>query len=198
MTNRSNLTQSNTQSKRLPTPSTGNYPNGRKYAKPSRPKYMANRAAPGSPVPSCPAPNGKSCDSGAAPAPAFRSGTKPTQPKAGPKKLPTHKPRRPVYWRTHANQPKKDERPSAWRRGYDERWRRCRTFHLARNPFCVDCLKVGRYISAVEVDHKIPIRAGGARFDDRNLQGFCRRHHAKKTQKDRLIYPIYQKADKMA
>lgn len=39
------------------------------------------------------------------------------------------------------------------------------------------------------VDHIIPIRAGGARYDPRNLQSLSWSCHAKKTQEDKAKYP---------
>ena len=46
---------------------------------------------------------------------------------------------------------------------------------------CQECLKIGRTERATEVDHKIPMAAGGARLDPENLQSLCIRCHSKKT-----------------
>ena len=73
-----------------------------------------------------------------------------------------------------------DQRPSAWRRGYDARWRRLRLMILRRDKFvCCVCGKPG----ATEVDHIKPLVEGGEN-DDGNLQSLCRRCHAIKTGRD--------------
>jgi 5-methylcytosine-specific restriction endonuclease McrA len=112
--------------------------------------------------------------------------------------MPTHKPRKRTWWRQHALAPRKpDDRPSSSQRGYDVAWQRLRIWFLRRNPFCVVCLQSGRYESATEVDHKVPIAAGGERLNQNNLQGLCGDHHRKKTAKDRKKYSIYARKDDM-
>jgi 5-methylcytosine-specific restriction endonuclease McrA len=37
---------------------------------------------------------------------------------------------------------------------------------------------------ATDVDHIVPIAAGGAEFDRANLQGLCGPHHSSKTAKE--------------
>lgn len=72
-----------------------------------------------------------------------------------------------------------ERRGDATERGYDARWRRLRKMHLAAEPLCRMC---GR--PADLVDHITPIRDGGERLDDDNLQSLCRSCHDEKTQED--------------
>lgn len=67
-------------------------------------------------------------------------------------------------------------RPSPAKRGYDQAWRQLRLQHLEEHPHCARCGK-----RAVVVDHKTPIRKGGARLDPNNLQSLCRGCHGRKT-----------------
>ena len=69
-------------------------------------------------------------------------------------------------------------RPSAAARGYDRDWQELRRRHLEENPDCVECGD-----PATQVDHKVPIAAGGARLDPANLQSMCTTHHSVKTGK---------------
>lgn len=86
---------------------------------------------------------------------------------------------------------KAGERPraSAAARGYDARWRKVRKRYLARNPVCEDCQEQGDVTVADMVDHIIPLRAGGARLDPRNLRALCWPCHGKKSEADKARYP---------
>lgn len=64
-------------------------------------------------------------------------------------------------------------------RGYGAQWKRFRAEYLQRHPVCVVCSGI-----ATEVDHIIPLRSGGARFDEINLQSMCHVCHSKKTRGD--------------
>lgn len=77
-----------------------------------------------------------------------------------------------------------ERRGSARQRGYDARWEKVRRMHLAGEPLCRLCSQAGRITPAVLVDHIVPIRDGGARLDDDNLQSLCRRCHDAKTVED--------------
>lgn len=70
-------------------------------------------------------------------------------------------------------------RESSRARGYDTAWEKLRRTHLADEPLCRMC-----GAPAVLVDHIQPIRDGGARLDDANLQSLCRRCHDRKTAED--------------
>ena len=65
------------------------------------------------------------------------------------------------------------------------KWRKFRKSYLERNPVCVMCEADGIVTPAQVVDHIIPMRAGGAAFDEKNLQSLCRHHHDIKSGKDR-------------
>lgn len=77
-----------------------------------------------------------------------------------------------------------ERRGSSRERGYDARWERVRRMHLAGEPLCRMCQQAGRVTLAVLVDHITPIRDGGERLDDDNLQSLCRRCHDEKTKDD--------------
>lgn len=71
----------------------------------------------------------------------------------------------------------KDRRPSAAARGYDKNWEKLRKMVIASQPFCAvpGC---GR--ATVDVDHIVPLSQGGKNVRG-NLQGFCHKHHSRKT-----------------
>ena len=76
------------------------------------------------------------------------------------------------------------ERGSARARGYDKDWEDVRRAKLTRDPCCEPCEVEGRTTAATEVDHKVPLRDGGARLDPDNLQSICHGHHARKTARE--------------
>lgn len=76
----------------------------------------------------------------------------------------------------------RENRPSSTARGYDDDWRHLRRSYLARHPFCEGRWRC-RGDPAQEVDHRIPIRSGGARLDPANLQALCGPCHKWKTSK---------------
>lgn len=75
-------------------------------------------------------------------------------------------------------------RGSSRERGYDTAWEKLRRAHLAAEPLCRLCAQAGRATPAVLVDHIVPLRDGGARLDDNNLQSLCRACHDRKTADD--------------
>ena len=70
---------------------------------------------------------------------------------------------------------RRDDRPSAARRGYDRKWRRIRAAFIKANPYCAVC-----GAPTEEVDHIIPRAVGGSN-DWSNLQPLCKIHHSQKT-----------------
>ena len=77
------------------------------------------------------------------------------------------------------NTGKKDMRATSAKRGYDWNWRRARAHYIARYPWCTVCGAPGEH-----VDHIIPLKLGGARLDERNLQTLCASCHAVKTRRE--------------
>ena len=57
--------------------------------------------------------------------------------------------------------------------------------YLKANPLCVVCAAV-----ANEVDHVMPINAGGARLSVNNMQSLCKPCHSRKTAIDVLMYGL--------
>ena len=64
-------------------------------------------------------------------------------------------------------------------------WRTVRAAFLRQHPLCCACEQRGRVVPAVVVDHVVPIKEGGARFDPRNLQSLCVSDHNAKSAKER-------------
>ena len=63
-------------------------------------------------------------------------------------------------------------------------WRRVRAQHLASEPLCRTCRAEGRITRANTVDHFIPVRAGGAMYDDGNLRSLCAPCHSRMHAQD--------------
>ena len=80
-------------------------------------------------------------------------------------------------------------RGSSTRRGYGSRWRRISERKRRLVPYCQLHLP-GCQLVAVDVDHRIPIRAGG-RSVWANAQSACRACHRAKTAQDLVRYPIH-------
>ena len=78
-----------------------------------------------------------------------------------------------------------ERRGSASARGYDRDWEAARRAYLAEYPLCEIGVKCGNLPLhrrlAVLVDHKLPIRKGGARLDTANFQSACWACHSWKT-----------------
>ena len=61
------------------------------------------------------------------------------------------------------------------------RWRNIRAAVLRDNPLCCGCQTKGVLQLAKVVDHIVPIKLGGERFERSNLQGLCVPCHNAKT-----------------
>ena len=73
-------------------------------------------------------------------------------------------------------------RPGGKERGYGNDWKIARKDYLRHNRLCTMC---GRL--AAVVDHIRPMRYGGKRFEENNLQSLCRKCHASKTTTDDAV-----------
>lgn len=79
------------------------------------------------------------------------------------------------------------------RRGFDTElgfyasatWRAVRAAFLREHPLCRRCAAEGRQVAAQVVDHVTPIKNGGARYDEGNLDALCVRHHNAKSMRER-------------
>lgn len=77
------------------------------------------------------------------------------------------------------------QRGTAAQRGYNYRWQKARELFLQQHPLCVECLKEGRPVPAVVVDHIQPHKGDDKLFWDRkNWQALCVRHHNRKTARE--------------
>lgn len=72
-------------------------------------------------------------------------------------------------------------------------WRIIRKRHLELEPFCVECLKKGITTKATIVDHIIPIKQGGSRYDNNNLQSLCWSCHSRKSVEEGSRFGRYTK-----
>lgn len=78
------------------------------------------------------------------------------------------------------------------RRGFDaevgfyqsRQWRSVRAALLREHPLCGACGAKGLLVAARVVDHVLPIKDGGARFDAANLQSLCVSCHNSKTARE--------------
>lgn len=70
------------------------------------------------------------------------------------------------------------------------RWTDSSISHRQREPFCRICLAGGRYVLGALSDHIRPIRDGGDRWDDGNLQTLCDSCHNRKRQQERMARPL--------
>jgi len=77
-----------------------------------------------------------------------------------------------------------DRRPDSTARGYDATWERLSRMVRLASPICAHCHEA----AATEVDHIVPLRAGGARLELSNLQALCHPCHTAKTRRDRELY----------
>lgn len=72
-----------------------------------------------------------------------------------------------------------------------KQWTKMSKLYRYQHPVCEHCLKLGLYVQANVVDHKIPIRTAAGwqqRLDPGNLQSLCHTCHNKKTQADERRY----------
>lgn len=77
------------------------------------------------------------------------------------------------------------ERGTRQQRGYDAAWQRVRLAHLAAEPLCRFCKRMGRITAATEVDHIVSIReAPHLRLEDSNLRSLCKPCHSRRTARD--------------
>lgn len=65
---------------------------------------------------------------------------------------------------------------------YNYRWTQVRSFYLAENPICVDCLADGKVTAAQEVHHTLKAREHpDKRFDTHFLMALCKACHSIRT-----------------
>ena len=80
---------------------------------------------------------------------------------------------------------REQQRESAYKRGYNTRWRKYRAAYLARYPLCIECERAGRIAPAAEVDHITPHRGDRRLFwDTGNHQPLCKSCHSRKTARE--------------
>lgn len=76
---------------------------------------------------------------------------------------------------------------AAWHYLYTDpryRWAERRTGQLMREPFCRECAKLGRRVSATDVDHIEPHHGDVLKFTQGELQSLCHRCHSRKTMQE--------------
>ncbi len=72
------------------------------------------------------------------------------------------------------------KRPGATERQRGRSWMQRRARWLAEHPLCEHCEAAGRVKAAEQVDHRVPLWAGGA-DDESNFSSLCTDCHAAKT-----------------
>ena len=63
-------------------------------------------------------------------------------------------------------------------------WRVVRAAFLRAHPLCRECASCGLKVAARVVDHVLPLKDGGERFDWINLQALCVSCHNRKTARE--------------
>lgn len=86
------------------------------------------------------------------------------------------------YFSVRKRKPKKSL--PARLRGYGWQWARAARDYRQAHPICEHC----KSHVAEEVDHRIPIKQGGAILDQANMQALCRPCHQIKTNEDQERY----------
>ena len=88
----------------------------------------------------------------------------------------------PVHQKAYEKDYNRRHRDMSAQEFYNSReWRLKRHEHLAEEPLCRECRRRGRLARATVVDHIVPIRFGGERLDDGNLQSLCASCHSRKS-----------------
>ena len=59
--------------------------------------------------------------------------------------------------------------------------KKLRDYFIKRNPLCKWCNEEGKTKVADVVDHILPIKQGGSKIDESNLQSLCHHHHNQKS-----------------
>ena len=79
---------------------------------------------------------------------------------------------------------RRDDRKSAWQRGYDGEWKRFRLAILRQDPRCRDCKATGKLKAATELHHIEKVADNPARrLDSANVMPLCKACHSKRTQR---------------
>jgi len=72
------------------------------------------------------------------------------------------------------NQYQRDEHDREY---HTARWQRFRAWFLRRHPICSSCEAQGRIEPATVPHHIVPVKQGGAMYDEGNLAALCRTCH---------------------
>ena len=70
------------------------------------------------------------------------------------------------------------ERTPEAKKRYGYQWRKIRQRFLNSHPLCEECRKNGRYVTATEVHHILPLGHGGTNDYD-NLMALCKSCHSR-------------------
>lgn len=65
-----------------------------------------------------------------------------------------------------------------------EQWRAIRAQQLLKEPWCIECWKIGVMKAATDVDHRDPHRGDEAKFFAGPFDSLCHSHHSQKTQRE--------------
>lgn len=73
-----------------------------------------------------------------------------------------------------------------------KRWQHIRAAQLAETPYCEECFKLKKLVTATVVDHIKPIRQGGSQTDPENLASMCEVCHNRKRQTEKFSMQAYR------
>jgi 5-methylcytosine-specific restriction protein A len=101
-----------------------------------------------------------------------------------PDRIPTYRPARKPRRRTDTHASQSEEAKERNRFLCRKAWKTLRSAHLAANPLCHDCLKVGVLTPAREVHHIEARQATPEKqYDADNLMSLCSPCHAVRTKR---------------
>jgi 5-methylcytosine-specific restriction enzyme A len=88
------------------------------------------------------------------------------------------------YCADHRSQKPKENRLTAWQRGYDGAWQRFREWYVRRHPLCVDCLAEDRVTAVEEVHHIAKVAEHPElKLVESNCMALCKPCHSIRTNR---------------
>ncbi len=88
-----------------------------------------------------------------------------------------------------------DDRPSAYERGYDNRWRKFAKSYLSEHPVCAMCGAPSTCVDHKDIPADVMMRSNGRfDYDERHYQALCRECNLKKGRTiDKRVRNGYEK-----
>lgn len=93
--------------------------------------------------------------------------------------------------RAYVHQVKPFERDNGNQKFYNSyKWRKLSKAYKAKHPLCLHCQAKGLVEAVKVVDHVLRINAGGAPYDECNLQSLCEKCHNSKSSYEAKGYGV--------